>query len=77
MALITEVTLDKSKDKHYMPAFDIHQMTVQMVTSRMDRFGAEDFINSRNKTLSSFRERALHYCERDSNGEDDRLIKDL
>ncbi|MFM2293573.1 MAG: hypothetical protein RIS29_3386, partial [Bacteroidota bacterium] len=38
----------KSKEKHFIPAVDINQLTVKLVTDRLNEFGAEDFLKNKN-----------------------------
>jgi membrane protein len=44
----------KSKEKHFIPAVDINQLTVKLVTDRLNEFGAEDFLKNKNKQLDQF-----------------------
>lgn len=44
----------KSEEKHFIPAVDINQLTVKLVTDRLNEFGAEDFLKNKNKQLDQF-----------------------
>lgn len=79
VAILTEVINEhtKSKEKHYMPAVDIHQLTVNMVIDKLNEFGAEDFLNKKNKQLDHFWVKVKDINQLSSSSIGELLIKDM
>lgn len=79
VSIVTEVVNEhaKTKEKHFMPAVDINQLSVNMVSDRLNEFGAEEFLKNKNKHLDHFWVKVKEYNQLTSPSNGNQLIKDM
>jgi membrane protein len=79
ISVITEVNIrnKKTKVKHYMPAVDINQLTVNMVLKQLDTFGTENFLTSKNELLDNFWKKTLEINQQCEDQTAELLVKDM
>ena len=77
VSVLMEVVLESSKTKNYAPAIDINQLTVKQVFLKLETFGAESFLSSKNKQLDSFWQKTIDMKQRSEESNAQLLVKDL
>lgn len=75
VSLIVEVVTGKKIT--YVPAFDIHQLTVNILFNKLDNNGSELFLSNKNELLDSFWQKTLSLKELSDENTKHILIKDL
>lgn len=75
--ILIEVYTDGSVDKTYQPAIDINKLTVDMLFSRIDAHGAEQFLNAPTPEMIKFWHKMIGIKTYVEPGSVNLLIKDL
>lgn len=75
--IIIEVFNEENKDKTYQPAFDINQLTVSLLYDKIESFGSENFLNTRNELLDQFWHKTSDLVSKSGKMSDSILIKDI
>lgn len=65
------------EERGYHPAIDIHQLTLNMVLSQIDKQGSEEFLESNNKALDAFNHKMSRLYEKSDELTKSVLVKDL
>lgn len=77
VSILVEINGEKAKAKTYLPAFDINQLTVNLLFSKLDMHGSELFLTPKNELLDSFWQKTLDMKERSEEHLNKILVKDL
>ena len=75
VAVLVEVM--EGKTSTYLPAFDINQLTVNLLYSKLDNHGSELFLTNKNELLDSFWQKTLTLKEFSDESTKHILVKDL
>ena len=75
--ILIEISSETSKEKTYMPAFDINQLTIDMLVTKLDSRGSEIFLINKNELLESFWQKTLQMKELSPEKQKQILIKDF
>ncbi|MHB9140668.1 MAG: YihY/virulence factor BrkB family protein, partial [Paludibacter sp.] len=77
VTVLIEVYNEDLRAKNYMPAVDINQLSVRMLFNKLDTFGSELFLNSKNEHLDAFWQKTLEMKIHTDQYKEHILIKDL
>jgi len=77
VSVLIEVNNEKSKMKTYLPGIDINQLTVNMLFSKLENHGAEQFLSNKNNLLDSFWQKTLEIKQQSEEHTEQILIKDI
>ena len=77
VGVFIEVFSEETKNKTFLPAFDINKMTVNLLFSRLDKKGSELFLTNKNKMLDSFWQKTVEIKQRSDEHTERILIKDI
>ena len=75
VSVLVEVT--EGKTITYLPAFDINQLTVNLLYNKLDNHGSELFLANKNESLDSFWQKTLNLKELSDESIKHILLKDL
>lgn len=76
--IIIEILDDDLRTKSYQPALDINQLTVSMLTDKLETKGSELFLSNKNPELDEFWQRHLELTKSSSNENlEQLLVKDI
>lgn len=76
-SVLIEVYGLKSKTKTFLPAIDINQLTLSLFYSKLERFGSEQFLSTKNEKLDEFWQKALDIKQHSEKHTGKILIKDI
>ena len=76
-SVLIEVYGEKSKSKTYLPAFDINQLTLSLFNSKLDKYGSEQFLSTKNEKLDEFWQKILDIKQLSEKHSEKILIKDI
>lgn len=76
-SVLIEVYGEKSKSKTYLPAFDINQLTLSLFNSKLDKYGSEQFLSTKNEKLDEFWQKTLEIKQLSEKHSEKILIKDI
>lgn len=77
VSILIEVYNENTKLTNYLPAFDINQLTVSLLYSKLDMHGAEMFIIQKNDLLDSFWIKTLEMKRHSEEYLNQILVKDM
>lgn len=77
ITILYEVYCEATKSKSYLPAIDINQLSVNMLFTRLDKFGSELFLTDKNEYLDSFWQKTLEIKLNSEAYTEKILIKDI
>ncbi len=77
ITILYEVYSENTKSKSYLPAIDINQLSVNMLFTRLDKFGSELFLTDKNEYLDSFWQKTLDIKLQSELFTEKILIKDI
>lgn len=77
VSVLIEVNSENSKTKTFLPAIDINQLTVNLLFSKLENYGAEQFLSNKNNLLDSFWQKTLEINQRFENQTKQILVKDI
>jgi len=77
VGVLIEVFSDISKLKTYQPAIDIHQLTVNLMFSKIEMHGSELFLTNKNELLDSFWQKTLDFKQHSDEVTKQILVKDI
>lgn len=77
VSVLIEVYNEDLKAKNYMPAIDINQLSVRMLFNKLDTYGSELFLNSKNEILNAFWKKTSELEIHTDQFKEHILIKDL
>lgn len=75
--ILIEVFYSSEKTKTFLPAFDINQLTIQLLFEKTESYGSEDFLTNKNKILDSFWHKTIEMEKKTDLLSDNTLIKDI
>ncbi len=75
VAVLTEVSVGKKIT--FVPAFDINQLTVNLLFTKLDNHGSELFLTNKSELLDSFWQKTLSLKEQSDDAIKNVLVKDL
>lgn len=75
--ILSESYCADRRTKTYQPAFDIHQLTVNLLFDKIETFGATEFLCNKNEQLDAFNERTKKLFDPSDITKYNILIKDL
>jgi len=71
------VEVHEGRTTIYLPAFDINQLTVNLLFNKLDNHGSEMFLTNKNELLDSFWQKTLSIKELSDESTNHILVKDL
>ena len=71
------VEVHEGRTTNYLPAFDINQLTVNLLFNKLDNHGSEMFLTNKNELLDSFWQKTLSIKELSDESTNHILVKDL
>jgi membrane protein len=71
------IEVSSGKTKTYLPAFDINQLTVNLLFNKLDNHGSELFLTNKNELLDTFWQKTLNLKEQSDEKIKLVLVKDL
>lgn len=75
--IFIEVYNESKGNKTYQPAFDIQQLTVELLFEKLDCYGAEGFLANKNSELDEFWDKTLLYFKHSENKQKQVLVKEI
>jgi membrane protein len=75
--VIVETILEKSEEKVYLPAFDINQMTVEVIVKKLETYGTSDFLFEEGEDFKKLRNILKSFAERQKEMPENVLLIDL
>lgn len=75
--IIIEVVDDDLNDRAFYPAFDINQLTINVLYSRIDMYGSELFLNNKSEEMEAIWNKMLNMQLEIDNLRENILVKDL
>lgn len=76
-SILIEAYNDNSKSKKYIPAIDINQLTLSLLNSKLDNFGSEQFLTTKNELLEEFWQKTIDIKLKSESFTEKILIKDI
>lgn len=76
-SVLIEVYGEKSKAKTFLPAFDINKLTLSLFNSKLEKYGSEQFLSTKNEKLDEFWQKTLDIKQNSEEYTDKILIKDI
>lgn len=76
-SILIDVYSETTKSKTFLPAFDINQLTVNLLFSKIDNHGSEMFLTNKSEILDSFWQKTLTIKEQSDEAIKHVLVKDL
>jgi len=76
-SVLIEVYSENSKSKTFLPAIDINQLTLGLLNSKLENYGSEQFLTSKNEQLDDFWQRTLEINKHSEEYTETILIKDI
>lgn len=77
VSVFVELYNEKNESKTYLPAFDINKLTVNLLFSKLETKGSEEFISGDNKMMNSFWKKMLDMKKRTDECTGEVLVKDF
>jgi membrane protein len=75
--VIVETIVEESEEKVYLPAFDIHQMTVETIVKKLETYGTSDFLFEEGEDFKKLRNILKSFAERQREMPENVLLIDL
>lgn len=76
-SIFVEVYCDDTKSKSYYPGIDINQLTVGLLSTRLESFGSELFLKDKNELMDSFWQKTLEIKRKSDQYIEQLLVKDI
>jgi membrane protein len=75
--ILIEVYNESNRDKTYQPAFDIQQLTINLLFEKLECHGSNGFLENKNNNLDEFWIKTEMYFQNNKNNHKQVLIKEL